>query len=207
MYRSLVDGRRSAGELGFRQTATSHVNFTLNREAWLTATAAPRLLSEPPPMRLLLFLLFVPLSAALPAQADSLLRAFHWEEEGTERRLLFTPDGTFQLDYGSAEGRGRYLLGRYRTGSTGRELILSVDYFLGKSRLHARYREGRDYYLVYDIVTINEERLVLLDVATDDLLAFCAAPLSGDDDPVRRQLPKPKVGDWKLPEGWGGSKE
>ena len=155
-------------------------------------------------MRLLLFLLFLPLSTALTAQPDSLLRAFHWEEEGAERRLLFTPDGTFQLDYGPSEKKARYLMGRYRTDSTGRELILSVDYFLGKSRLHPRYRDGRDFYLVYNVITLNERRLVLLDLATDDLLAFCAAPLSGADDPVQRQVPKPKVGDWKLPEGWGG---
>ena len=155
-------------------------------------------------MCFLCFLLLVTLSTALSGQSDSLLLAFHWEEEGTDRRLLLTPDGTFQLDYGPAERKARYLMGRYRTDSTGRELILSVDYFLGKSRLHPRYRDGQDFYLVYDIIKVTEHRLVLLDVATDDLLAFCAAPLSTDDDPARRQVPKPKVGDWKLPEGWGG---
>ena len=155
-------------------------------------------------MHLFFLLLLLPLSAALSGQPDTLLQAYHWEEEGEVRRLLFTPDGTFQLDYGPSEKKARYLMGRYRTDSTGRELILSVDYFLGKSRLHPRYRDGQDFYLVYDIITLNERRLVLLDVATDNLLAFCAAPLTGDDDPAQRQVPKPKVGDWKLPEGWGG---
>ncbi|MGB3800645.1 MAG: hypothetical protein WA952_12595 [Lewinella sp.] len=155
-------------------------------------------------MRPLLLLLFFALAFALPAQADSLLQAYHWQEEGTDRRLLLTPDGTFQLDYGPDEDKARYLMGRYRTDTTAQELTLSVDYFLGKSRLHSRYREGQDFHLVYDIVQINEDQLVLLDTRTDDRLAFCATPLGDEDDPAKRRIPKPELQDWKLPEGWGG---
>ncbi|WP_116105934.1 hypothetical protein [Lewinella sp. IMCC34191] len=155
-------------------------------------------------MRALLSLLFVLFVVALPAQADTLLQAYHWQEEGTDRRLLLTPDGTFQLDYGPDAAKARYLMGRYRTDSTGRALTLSVDYFLGKSRLHPRYRDGQDFHLVYDIIKVTEHRLVLLDVATDDLQAFLASPLLKEDDPARRRVPKPQIKDWELPEGWGG---
>ena len=154
-------------------------------------------------MRPLLFLLLLPCSG-LFGQPDSLLRAYHWQEEGTERRLLLTPDGTFELDYGPEGGAGRYLMGRYETDSTGRELTLSVDYFLGKSRLPGRYRRGQDFYLKYDIVTLNERRLVLLDVLTDELLAFLPSPLAEDEDPAQRRVPRPNPTKFKLPRGWGG---
>ena len=154
-------------------------------------------------MRPLLFLLLLPLTGLL-GQADSLLQAYHWEEEGTERRLLLTADGTFELDYGPTTGAGRYLLGRYTTDSTGRELTLSVDYFLGKSRLPGRYRRGQDFYLQYDIITLNEQRLVLLDVLTDELLAFLPGPLDAEDDPAQRHVPQPNPTKFKLPRGWGG---
>ncbi|PPK88185.1 hypothetical protein CLV84_1150 [Neolewinella xylanilytica] len=150
-----------------------------------------------------LLLLLLPLFG-LRAQPDTLLQAYHWQEEGGERRLLLTPDATFQLDYGPGTEAGRYLMGRYRLDAAGRQLTLSVDYFLGKSRIHPRYRDGQDFYLVYDIVKVTERRLVLLDVLTDDLIAFLPTPLSGDDDPARRRIPKPKSKDWGLPEGWGG---
>ena len=154
-------------------------------------------------MRQLFFLLFLPL-LGLQAQPDSLLQRYHWEEEGSDRSLLLTPDGTFQLDYGPDTQQGRYLMGRYQLDSTGREITLSVDYFLGKSRLHPRYRDGQDFYLVYDIVTLNEQRLVLLDAITQDILAFLPAPLDEEADPARRRIPKPKTGKWELPDGWGG---
>lgn len=154
-------------------------------------------------MRPLFILFFLPITG-LFGQADSLLRAYHWQEEGTERRLLLTPDGTFELDYGPDTGEGRYLLGRYAIDSTGRELTLSVDYFLGKSRIPGRYRRGQDFYLQYDIVTLDERRLVLLDVLTDELLAFLPAPLNTEDDPARRRAPRPNPTKFKLPRGWGG---
>ena len=154
-------------------------------------------------MRLLFILSCLPL-LSLSAQTDSLLRAYHWTEEGSERRLLLTPDGTFQLDFGPAAGETRYLMGRYELDSLGRELTLAVDYFLGKSRIHARYRRKRDFYFVYDIITLNDRRLVLLDQLTDDLLAFLPAPLEAADDPARRRVSPPNPAKIVLPPGWGG---
>lgn len=154
-------------------------------------------------MRPVFILLLLPFTG-LCGQADSLLRAFHWQEEGTERRLLLTADGTFEMDYGAAVGEGRYLLGRYELDSTGREITLSVDYFLGKSRLPGRYRRGQDFYLQYDIITLNDRRLVLLDVLTDELLAFVPGPREADDDPAQRRVPRPSPTKFKLPRGWGG---
>ena len=154
-------------------------------------------------MRILLLLLFLPL-AALSAQSDSLLRAAHWEEVGTDRRLLLTPDGTFQLDYGPDAGDGRYLMGRYRTGEDNRELTLSVDYFLGKRRIPARYRQGQDFHLVYVLENVGPEELVLRDVLTRDTLRFTAGPLEAEDDPARRRIKRQMPGKLELPPGWGG---
>ncbi len=150
----------------------------------------------------LLFLLFLPL-AALTAQTDSLLRAAHWAEDATPYRLLLTPDGTFQQDYGPDQ-KIRYLMGRYAIDPDHEELTLSVDYYLGKSRIPARYRREQDFYLVYAIDTLTEERLVLRDLLTDERRRFSATPLEAAEDPALRRVRPGAPGKLKLPPGWGG---
>ncbi len=153
-------------------------------------------------MPVLLLLLLLPLSG-LFSQTDSLLRAAHWSEDGTDRRLLLTPDGTFQQDYGEEES-ARYLMGRYETDDDNEEVTLSVDYFLGKSRIPGRYRRGQDYYLTYRIDTLTAERLVLYDLLTDERRYFTAQPLEQEEDPARRRIRLSEPVKLKLPTGWGG---
>ena len=153
-------------------------------------------------MRALLLFLLLPFGG-LAAQTDSLLRAAHWSEDGTERRLLLTPDGTFEEDYGPGE-RARYLMGRYETDSDSEELTLAVDYFLGKSRIPGRYRQGQDFYLVYRIDSLSADRLVLRDMLTDERRSFSAEPLDQGDDPARRRIKLDEPVKLKLPPGWGG---
>ncbi|WP_157974489.1 hypothetical protein [Lewinella sp. IMCC34183] len=154
-------------------------------------------------MRILILYCLFPLMG-LSAQTDSLLRAVHWAEDSTAHRLLLTPDGTFQLDYGPAAGQGRYLLGRYALDGDNQEITLSVDYFLGKRRIPGRYRRGQDFYLVYVLQTLTPERLVLRDVLTGEVRSFTAQPLDPEDDPARRRVDPPVDVRIKLPPGWGG---
>ncbi|CAH1002264.1 hypothetical protein LEM8419_03183 [Neolewinella maritima] len=152
---------------------------------------------------LVLILLGLPLYAA--AQTDSLLQSASWLEEGTDYRLVLTPDETFQQDYGRADRRaGRYLLGRYTTDDDSQELTLSVDYFLGKSRIPGRYRRGQDFYLPYRIDTLTADRLVLVDLISKEVRRFTATPPEIEDDPVQRRTPLPELSELKLPDGWGG---
>ena len=53
-------------------------------------------------------------------------------------------------------------------------------------------------------MTLNERRLVLLDVLTDELLAFLPTPLAEEEDPAQRRVPRPNPTKFKLPRGWGG---
>ncbi len=153
-------------------------------------------------MPLLLLLFLFPLGG-LTAQTDSLLRAAHWAEEGTDYRLLLTPDGTFQQDYGP-EQKIRYLMGRYALDPDHEELTLSVDYYLGKSRIPARYRREQDFYLVYRIDSLTTDRLVLHDLLTNDRRRFSATPLEEAEDPALRRVQPGAPGKLKLPPGWGG---
>ena len=152
-------------------------------------------------LRLLLFLL--PLASLAAQPTDSLLQSASWLEEATSYRLVLTADGTFEQDYGREDRRAaRYLLGRYALDEDSRELTLSVDYFLGKSRLPDRYRQGQDFYLPYRIDTLTAERLVLTDLLTKESRYFTAQPLRPEDDPVKRRTPQPQPVKLKLPDGW-----
>lgn len=149
----------------------------------------------PRPGWLLLCLLFPLL---LTAQTDSLLRAVSWQEEGTEELLRLTADGTFELDYGPGLARGRYLMGRYTIDEDSDELTLSVDYFLGRKRIHPRYRQGQDFYLTYAVDSVSTEVLLLYDVLTRKTHRYRARPNDEREDPAERPLPKQQ--EWKLPE-------
>jgi hypothetical protein len=124
-------------------------------------------------------------------------------EEAEQLTLRFTHDGTFEFDYGEGEKRGRYLLGRYRLDSTATRLTLSVDYFLGQRRLPARYRRGNDFYLEYDLIELNANRLILRDRLTGDRRVFHGLKPEGID-PAERPLPRSAPTVWKLPTDWGG---
>ena len=149
----------------------------------------------------LLIALLLPLGPTDPT--DGLLQSVPWRD--TERGLLlrFTPDGTFEYDYGAGE-RGRYLMGRYTLSADDQEITLGVDYFLGRRRLHPRYRREQDFYLPYAILRISPQELLLQDLVTQEQITYVAAPEAVREDPAERQLPKPKISDLKLPGGWGG---
>ncbi len=154
-------------------------------------------------MALRLLLLLFPLTPLLAQPTDSLLQSVAWQEEGTGYRLILTTDGTFEQDYGSEDRQAaRYLLGRYALDGDSQELTLSVDYFLGKSRIPNRYRREQDFYLPYRIDSLATNRLVLTDLVTREVRRFAAQPLRPEDDPLRRHTPAPQPVKLKLPGGW-----
>ncbi|THH40685.1 hypothetical protein [Neolewinella litorea] len=155
-------------------------------------------------MRNLLICLLLPLFGLHAQVGDTLLQAVHWTEDGHPNRLLLTPDGTFQEDYGPDAGSGRYLMGRYRVDEDNQEITLSVDYFLGKRRIPDRYRRGQDFHLLYRIDTLSADRLVLVDLLTGEARRFTAAPLDPEDDPARRRIRRKLPTKLELPEGWDG---
>ncbi|WP_420459248.1 hypothetical protein [Neolewinella sp.] len=154
-------------------------------------------------MALRLLLCLLPFTTLLGQPTDSLLQSVAWQEEGTGYRLVLTADGTFEQDYGTENrGAARYLLGRYALDADSRELTLSVDYFLGKSRIPNRYRRERDFYLPYRIDSLTADRLVLTDLVTRNERRFAAQPLRPEDDPLKRHTPAPQPVKLKLPGGW-----
>lgn len=155
-------------------------------------------------MRYLLICFLFPFLGLHGQPADSLLRSVQWAEDGHARTLLLTPDGTFQEDYGPDAGSGRYLMGRYRLDADSREIIFSVDYFLGKRRIPDRYRDGQDFHLVYRLDTLTADRLLLTDVLTGEVRSFTAQPLDPEDDPARRRIRRTLPTKIELPDGWGG---
>ena len=154
-------------------------------------------------MALHLLLCLFPFTTLLGQPTDSLLQSVAWREEGSGYRLVLTADGTFEQDYGREDRRAaRYLLGRYALNPDSRELTLSVDYFLGKSRIPNRYRRERDFYLPYRIDSLTADRLVLTDLVSREVRRFAARPLRPEDDPLNRHTPAPQPVKLKLPGGW-----
>lgn len=143
------------------------------------------------------------------AQADSLLTTGEWVEEGQDFVLRLQPHGAFEEDAGEGFTRSsRYLLGRWVYSDSTRMLTLSVDYFMGKNMVAPRYRQGRDFYLDYDVIELSESVLVLEDRLTGKERLFTARPLSTASDASERRKPKPVLVPSlelpQLPKGWGG---
>ncbi|WP_026231714.1 hypothetical protein [Neolewinella persica] len=154
-------------------------------------------------------------SCLLFAQADSLLVNTVWEEtSGGERNgyvLQLDQYGTFEEDAGRAYKRSsQYLMGRWTVDSTGHTITFAVDYFLGKNMVPGRYRDGRDFYLTYSIISLDRDSLALEDVLTGDFRSFVRTRLKeGHEDAATRRIPKggKKKGGFKLPElGRGGKR-
>lgn len=161
-------------------------------------------------MRFLLITLMLSLFVlAGNAQADSLLTTGEWVEEGQDFVLRLQPHGAFEEDAGERFTRSsRYLLGRWAYVDSTRILTLSVDYFMGKNMVATRYRQGRDFYLAYDVIELNDSVLVLEDRLTGKERLFTLRPLSTASDASERRKPQPvtvpNLELPKLPKGWGG---
>ena len=176
-----------------------------------------------PLLLLLPFLLCTCASAQLPvpdtltAQPDSLparqlLTRVAWEETADSPHpgyvLLLTPEGNFNEDAG-AEGRRKYrnLLGRWQLDSTDAVLTLSVDGLMGQGLLPNRYLRGRDYFVDYSIVALNDDTLTLLDQLTGKRRFFVATSPNRVEDQAKKRLPKadaPAPTTWTLPDFGGG---
>ena len=140
----------------------------------------------------------------------NLLSTVLWEETspGTRRgyTLRFDPYGPFEEDAGDNPNRkSRYLQGQWSVDSTVTTITFAVDYFLGQSSVHRRYRRGQDFYLDYTVVTLTPDALELKDQLTGKTRTFVARPLAGPDAATRRaekiQFGK-KKGGLEIPKGW-----
>ncbi len=142
---------------------------------------------------------------------DSLFTGPDWEETSSGDRegyiLTLTKDGNFEEDAGEQHNRPyRYLMGRWKVDSAARTLTLSVDGQMGKTGVHRRYLKGRDFYLVYTIVSLKNGKLELKDRLTGAKRTFEAVERKTYVEPAMRRLPKPgkKPAIFTLPKGWGG---
>jgi len=142
---------------------------------------------------------------------DSLFITPDWVETSSGDRngyvLTLTKEGNFEEDAGEAHNRPyRYLMGRWKVDTTARTLTLSVDGQMGKTGVHRRYLKGRDYYLVYTIISHRNGKLELKDKLTGATRTFVATKRKEYVEPAMRRIPKPgkKPGVFKLPQGWGG---
>jgi len=158
-------------------------------------------------MRYLIILFFLLILTVVgTAQSDSLLTNFEWVEDSSFARagyvLRLQPHGAFEEDAGEEFTRSsRYLLGRWGYVDTTSTLTLSVDYFMGKNMVNERYRDGRDFYLDYEVVKINDTILQLKDQLTGKVRSFMARPVSTGPDASERRKPKPALKpDFTLPQ-------
>lgn len=142
---------------------------------------------------------------------DSLFTTPDWEEVSEGDRegyvLTLTKDGNFEEDAGENHNRPyRYLLGRWKVDSAAGTLTLSVDGQMGKTGVHRRYLRGRDFYLVYTIISLENGQMELKDRLTGATRIFEATKREEYIEPAMRRIPKPgkKPAIFTLPKGWGG---
>ncbi|WP_157501313.1 hypothetical protein [Lewinella sp. 4G2] len=127
-----------------------------------------------------------------------------WEEEKGSLHpgylLSLTDDLNFAEDAVKESARKyRHLLGRWK--KEGIALTLSVDGFMGEGLVHPRYKRGRDFYIVYDIVAVNEEHLILKDQRTGKQRKYRATDKSAVQDQSELRKPKGKKDTkWTLPD-------
>ena len=143
---------------------------------------------------------------------DTLLTAVRWEETttGTRNGYLLRLDefGPFEEDAGERYSRhARYLMGQWTVDTALTRLTLAVDYFLGEKMVDRRYREGNDFYLRYQIVSLTPDALELKDEKTGQLRTFTARPLGSAPDAATRtateiDLGRKKKGGLEIPKGW-----
>ena len=146
---------------------------------------------------------------------DSLLRllsATDWGEAtpaDTSLVLRLDASGSFEEDAGENFTRpSRYLLGRWTFDTATHVLSLGVDGLLA-SNLPARYREGRDYYLRYDLEFVSPTAIELTDRKTGRKRHFVAVTRAADyQDAGDRRKPtttaEPKEPVFTLPKLPGG---
>lgn len=164
-------------------------------------------------MRFLFFIAFLVGTSNVYGQVpeDSLLTSPDWLEVTSSDRegyvLTLTNDGNFEEDAGDNHNRPyRYLLGRWKIDSVAQTLTLSVDGQMGKTGVHRRYLKGRDFYLVYDFISLEDGELKIKDHLTGEVRIFTATERKEYVEPAMRRIPKPgkPQGGFKLPKGWGG---
>ncbi len=153
-------------------------------------------------MRLFCFIAIILSSALAAGQQDSLLSSVIWEETTPGERqgflLRLEPYGPFEEDAGANHQRkSRYLMGQWTLDTAKNTLTLSVDYFMGKSLVPSRYREGRDFYLRYNIIERTAEQLVLQDERSGEERTFRARPIADKLDAAERRAKKIELGQKK----------
>ncbi|MBC6995332.1 hypothetical protein QWY85_00135 [Neolewinella lacunae] len=151
-----------------------------------------------------------PDTLVLAARWDSLLTTPDWLEStpGPRNgyRLTLTTEGNFDEDGGPSHGRAyQHLLGRWTIDTAAHTLTFGVDGMMGNKLVHRRYLRGRDFFITYDVLTLNAETLRLRDRLTDEIRTFTAAERTDYVDPAVRRMPKfPDPVKLKLPGEWGG---
>ena len=155
---------------------------------------------------------YTPTTKPADTAVRSLLSRMAWKEiDGSPNPgylLLLTSEGNFNEDAGAAGARKyRNLLGRWHLDSTQSILTLSVDGLMGRGLVHSRYLRGRDYFIEYDVIDINNHELVLKDRATGKRRIMIGVEPDRVEDQAKKRLPQgpaPTTTTWTLPDFNGG---
>lgn len=143
-----------------------------------------------------------------------LLAASHWLETspGSRNGYVLTLDlhENFTEDAGIRPNRKfQFLRGRWILDTAESTITLAVDGLMSGGNLDSRYLRGRDYYIVYDLVSVSTDHLELKNRLTGKSRTFERTEAEDFKDPMieektKLELPGSKGGKLKLPGGWGG---
>ncbi|WP_273446635.1 hypothetical protein [Neolewinella agarilytica] len=167
--------------------------------------------------------LFGQFTGGLSPQADSvvvqdssrwapLLVASHWCEKTKDSRegyvLTLDLNENFTEDAGPQPNRKfQFMRGRWVLDTVEQTITLAIDGLMSGGSLHQRYLRGRDYFIVYDIISLTTEKLELKDRLTGKRRDFNRTEAEEFKDPMinepaKLELPQIKGG-LKIPGGWG----
>ncbi|SEP61586.1 hypothetical protein [Neolewinella agarilytica] len=167
--------------------------------------------------------LFGQFTGGLSPQADSvvvqdssrwapLLVASHWCEKTKDSRegyvLTLDLNENFTEDAGQQPNRKfQFMRGRWVLDTVEQTITLAIDGLMSGGSLHQRYLRGRDYFIVYDIISLTTEKLELKDRLTGKRRDFNRTEAEEFKDPMinepaKLELPQIKGG-LKIPGGWG----
>jgi len=141
-----------------------------------------------------------------------LLAASHWCEKTKDKRegyiLSLDVNENFTEDAGPQPNRKfQFMRGRWVLDTTEQTITLAIDGLMAGGNLHQRYLRGRDYYIIYELVALTDDKLELKDRLTGKKRRFTRTEAEDFKDPMiddapKIELPELKSG-LKIPGGWG----
>ncbi len=141
-----------------------------------------------------------------------LLGASHWCEKTKDSRegyvLTLDLNENFTEDAGPQPNRKfQFMRGRWVLDTAEQTITLAVDGLMSGGSLDRRYLRGRDYFIVYDLLSLTPKKLEIKDRLTGKKRLFSRTEAEEFKDPminkpVKLELPQVKEG-LKIPGGWG----